>query len=214
MKRAALWYFDIISPYAYLQSKQLDSLGEQLDITPVPVLFAGLLNHWGQLGPAEIEPKRQFIFRQSAWRAAREGIPFTMPPTHPFNPLWGLRLIAALGNSSTAVHAVFDHIWADGRGLLLDADRQALAGKLDLSLEDANAATQDPAVKKALMNNTQQAAESGIFGVPSFKVDGQNFWGDDSADMLRDWLAGELDFDSAIMRQIDNTEASAKRPGH
>lgn len=214
MKRAALWYFDIISPYAYLQSKQLDSLSEQLDITPVPVLFAGLLNHWGQLGPAEIEPKRQFIFRQSAWRAARNGIPFTMPPTHPFNPLWGLRLIAALGNSTTAAHAVFDHIWADGRGLILDADRQALAGKLDLGLEDADAATQDPAVKKALINNTQQAAESGIFGVPSFKVGGQSFWGDDSADMLRDWLAGELDFDSPIMRQIDNTEASAKRPGH
>lgn len=210
--KEALWYFDIISPYAYLQSKQLDKLDQVLSITPVPVLFAGLLNHWGQLGPAEIEPKRQFIFRQCAWRAAREGIPFTMPPTHPFNPLWGLRLIIETGNSPAAIQSVFEHIWAKGRGLELEEDKGQLANALGLTLDQANAAVQQADVKQVLIDNTQQAVQSGIFGVPSFAVDGQNFWGADSSEMLSDWLAGDLDFGSEIMRQIDSTEASSNRP--
>lgn len=211
MKKSGTWYFDIISPYAYLQSKQLDALSSELDITPCPVLFAGLLNHWGQLGPAEIEPKRQFIFRQSAWRAEREGIPFTMPPTHPFNPLWGLRLIIAHGSSLHATQTVFDHIWANGFGFIEDEDREILAGKLGMTLKEANDLTQDPAVKQALISNTQKAVDAGVFGVPSLLVEQQIFWGDDSMAMLQDWLRGKLDFESEAMRKIDTTQASASR---
>lgn len=212
MKKAANWYFDIISPYAYLQAKQLAALGERLEIQAVPVLFAGLLNHWGQLGPAEIEPKRRFIFRQCAWRAERLGVPFTMPPAHPFNPLWGLRLVAAQGNSDAAVQAVFDHLWADGRGLLSAEDRAALAARVGLSLEQAEAAVADPAVKQTLIDNTRTANEQQVFGVPTFVVEGQLFWGDDATAMLVDWLDGALDLDTELTRRIDTIEATANRP--
>jgi len=211
MKTTATWYFDIISPYAYLQSKQLRSFSEQLNVSHVPVLFAGLLNHWGQLGPAEIEPKRQFIFRQAAWRAERLNITFRMPPSHPFNPLWALRLIAALGSTGQCTQTVFDHIWAEGHGLIEDADKSLLAEKLGMTLKQANEASQEPANKQAIINNTTQAAANGVFGVPSFVVDEQIFWGDDSHDMLQDWLSGKLDFDSELMRSIDTTKPSATR---
>ncbi len=211
MKKTATWYFDIISPFAYLQSKQITSLRDQLDIKPTPVLFAGLLNHWGQLGPAEIEPKRQFIFRQSAWRAQCAGIPFTLPPTHPFNPLWGLRLIIAHGSSFEAIDTVFDHVWANGFGLVEDEDREILAKKLGMTLKEADDITQDPAVKSHLVENTKSAVADRIFGVPSVLVDDQIFWGDDSQLMLQDWLKGDLDFESEIMRRIDTVQASSKR---
>lgn len=211
MARAGTWFFDIISPYAYLQSHQLAQLSSQLDLTLQPVLFAGLLNHWGQLGPAEIEPKRRFIFRQAAWRAERADIPFCMPPAHPFNPLWGLRLIAALDNTVEATHTVFEHIWAQGRGLISEQEQQLLAEKLGLSLQQAKDATQDPSVKQAIIDNTAQAAQMGVFGVPSIVVDGQVFWGDDSQEMLQDWLNGSLDLDSELMHSIDNCKPSATR---
>lgn len=211
MKKGGVWYFDVISPFAYLQSRRLEQLGETVDLRPVPVLFAGLLKHWGQLGPAEIAPKRQFIFRQVAWRAQRDGIPFCMPPNHPFNPLWGLRLIAAQGNSFAATHAVFQHIWADGRSLSTDEDREALAQRVGLTLAQADEATQQTAIKQAIIDNSDSAIAAGVYGVPTVKIDDQCFWGDDSLAMLEDWLSGDLDFESEIMRSIDSTRPSAVR---
>src|SRR5882724_11414975 len=93
----ATWYFDVISPYVYLQIADPQRLPPNLAITPKPVLFAGLLNHWGQKGPAEIAGKRLHTYRQCAWIAGSRGVPFRMPPAHPFNPLSALRLLCALG---------------------------------------------------------------------------------------------------------------------
>ena len=57
-RRTALWHFDFVSPYAYLQFRQLDRLPDDLEVLFRPVLFAGLLDHWKQLGPAEIPAKK------------------------------------------------------------------------------------------------------------------------------------------------------------
>ena len=83
----AKWYFDFISPFAYLQLARFSTLPGNLEITAVPVVFGGLLTHWGQLGPAEIPPKRRFVYRFFQWNADRLGVPFAMPPRHPYNPL-------------------------------------------------------------------------------------------------------------------------------
>ena len=85
--RAADWYFDFLSPFSYLQLVQFDRLPPDLEITYRPVLFAGLLGHWEHKGPAEIPAKRVHTYRWCHWYAARHGIPFRMPPAHPFNPL-------------------------------------------------------------------------------------------------------------------------------
>lgn len=69
--KPAQWYFDFISPYAYLQAQRLQKLREYCELEPRPVLLAALLSHWGQLGPAEIAPKRQFTYKQVRWLARR-----------------------------------------------------------------------------------------------------------------------------------------------
>ena len=94
--RTADWYFDFISPFAYLQWQAVRRLP---GIVPVcrPVLLAGLLSHHGHKGPAEIPSKRLFTYRHAQWRADRAGIPMTFPPAHPFNPLAALRLCIAAG---------------------------------------------------------------------------------------------------------------------
>ena len=75
------WYFDFVSPYSYICLHRLGEL--PLQVSYKPVLFAGLLKHWGQKGPAEIEPKRAWTFRQIAWHAHRLGIPIETPAQHP-----------------------------------------------------------------------------------------------------------------------------------
>ena len=92
----ARWYYDLISPFAYLHFHSLAPLRERLQIEPVPVLFAGMLKHWGTKGPAETAPKRLHTYQYCVWQASVQGIPFRMPPRHPFNPLAAQRLMVAL----------------------------------------------------------------------------------------------------------------------
>ena len=73
------WYFDFISPYAYLQSLRLPSIATRATIRPVPILFAAVLDHAGQKGPAEIPMKRAFTYRFVSWQAEQAGVPLRFP---------------------------------------------------------------------------------------------------------------------------------------
>ena len=123
------WYFDFISPFAYLQSEQLTLLGPAVRVRYRPVLFAGLLNAHGHKGPAEIPRKRVFSYRFLVWQARRMGIAFKMPPEHPFNPLPLLRLAIACDCAPVAVHRIFRFVWRDGRLPARDRDPRALRSR-------------------------------------------------------------------------------------
>jgi 2-hydroxychromene-2-carboxylate isomerase len=180
------WYFDFISPFAYLQSAKLEKLSRHATITPRPVLFAALLDHYGQLGPAEIAPKRTFTFRHALWLARRHGIPMKLPPSHPFNPLPSLRLAIALGNRVEVVQAIFDFIWREGRDISNPGEWTTLAYRLDAG--DTDALVADPAVKDALRRSGEEAISRGVFGVPTLAVGDQLFWGFDSTEFFLDYL--------------------------
>ncbi len=109
------WVFDVISPFSYLAFPRLTELPPHLELEYKPVLLAALLSHFGQLGPAEIPPKRRFTYRFALWRARRLGLPMRFPPAHPFNPLAALRLVIAAGCDRRATGAVLDAIFRDGR---------------------------------------------------------------------------------------------------
>lgn len=81
--RSVTWYFDFVSPFAYIGLHRLKELPPGLSIEYRPVLFAGLLNHWGQKGPAELQPKRRYTYRWSHWWARSLGIPLRYPAGSP-----------------------------------------------------------------------------------------------------------------------------------
>ena len=182
----ATWFFDFISPFAYLQLAQFSRLPADLEVTLVPVVFGGLLKHWGQLGPAEIPPKRRFVYRFFQWNAARLGVPFAMPPRHPYNPLPSLRLCVAAGSSAEHVRALFHVIY--GEGLQPDEPDGIEAMAKALNIADPETAMATPEVKETLRSNTAQAVADGVFGVPTFVVDDQIFWGGDATEMMLDYL--------------------------
>lgn len=187
------FYLDFISPYAYLAFKQLPEAlkGISYSVDYRPVLFAGMLNHHGQLGPAEIAPKRDWTYRQVMWLAHSMSIPMQMPASHPFNPLPFLRLALASNARVSglvnrfACKTIFCHIWQGG----LDAGNVDRYTALVSQLSPAHDA-QSEAVKNSLKNNTSKAVAQGVFGVPAFAVDDKIFWGLDALPMLRDYLLG------------------------
>jgi 2-hydroxychromene-2-carboxylate isomerase len=193
MKFIDFW-FDPISPYAYLAFERMPEVFEGLtySVTYRPVLFGALLKHWSHKRPAEIEPKRAWTYRQVLWIAHRHGIEMQMPAQHPFNPLALLRLLQACASPPTgtpnrhACRSVLHHVW-QGCGDANDAERLAalttqLAPRLDPSADE---------VKQALRDATAQAIEAGLFGVPTLVVDGLSFWGLDALEMVAAYLRGD-----------------------
>jgi 2-hydroxychromene-2-carboxylate isomerase len=206
--RSATWYFDSISPYAYLHLMRFGELPKDLSIVYKPVLFAGLLNHWGQKGPAEITPKRRWTYRSCQFWADSHGIAFRFPAAHPFNSLHCQRLILACGATPLAVRKVFEHVWTTGG----DPGNEMAFAQLARSLGVADLAQlAAPEVKDTLRRNTEEAAAAGVFGVPSFVMNGEIFWGNDSIEFFNAWLADPSLLHSAEMRRLDALPVSAAR---
>lgn len=202
-------YFDVISPFAYLHFHALGDLRQRLQIEYVPILFAGLLKHWGQKGPAEIAPKRKHTFRQVHWLARQHGIRFRVPPRHPFNPLGALRLLTALGASEAVVGQAFDFVFGEGRDPSEESELAALGARLGVT--DVTGAVSATEVKQKLTDNTREAVEQGVFGVPTMLYRGELFWGLDSLAMLRDFLDRPDLFETEEMRRADQLPQGATR---
>ena len=83
------FWFDPVSPYAYLAFERLPEAfaGLSYSVAYRPIVFGALLKAFAHKGPAEIEPKRAWTFRQVHWLGHRAGIPIDTPARHPFNPL-------------------------------------------------------------------------------------------------------------------------------
>ena len=197
------WYFDFVSPYSHICLHRLQEL--PVAVTMKPVLFAGLLNHWGQKGPAEIPAKRQWTYRWCTWWAGELGIPFRFPAAHPFNPLPYLRLALACGSRPEAIGRIFEVLWTTGADAG-DAVRYTQLCR-ELGVTDGELAE----AKEPLRRNTEEAAARGVFGVPSFVVDGEVFWGADALEFVKAFLADPTVVRNAEMRRIDALPIAAAR---
>jgi 2-hydroxychromene-2-carboxylate isomerase len=204
-----IWVYDVISPFAYLSFPRVAQLSREISVEPKPVLFAALLDHFGQLGPAEIAPKRRFTYRFALWRARQLGLPMRFPPAHPFNPLAALRLILAAGNDLRAAGIVLDAVFRDGRDVSAPEVIADLATQL--AVPDPQAALSDPAVKARLRENTEWASARGIFGVPTLVIGEEMFWGQDGLEMGLDYLAHPEAFADPMMRGADTLPMGVSR---
>lgn len=204
------WYFDFLSPFVHLQAEDFERRGWPLQLRCRPVLFAALLNHWGQLGPAEVPPKKRFIFRQCAWRAQQMGTSLRVPRLHPFRPLTLLRLCLALQATPQQVLEISRFVWRDGHVAEDEEAFQALLYRLGAPA-DIRQRIDGEDVKAQLRANGEAAVAAGVFGVPTLVADGELFWGADATDMCLSYLAGDPLFASAQMQTFDSIAVGAER---
>ena len=185
------FYLDFISPYAYLAFEELPQalMGLSYSVTYKPLLFAALLKHHGQLGPAEIPAKRDWTYRHVQWLAQTHRHTLDIPTTHPFNPLALLRLAMATDAKGLpnryVCETLFKHVWVGGADAADDSRLAAVTKQLAPRRDPS-----DEALKAQLRAHAQEAIAEGVFGVPSFVVDGKVFWGLDALPMLRAYLEG------------------------
>jgi 2-hydroxychromene-2-carboxylate isomerase len=200
----AIWYFDFISPFAWIGLHRLKEL-PGLEIDYRPVLFAGILNHWGQKGPAEMPTKRRYTYRWSHWWAHSLGVPLKYPAAHPFNPLHHLRLSIACGCRPDAIRKIFESVWTTGADAADPGRFASLLQELQVKKEDLEK-TKDP-----LRSNTEEAIKRGVFGVPTLEIDGELFWGADSMGYAKAFLADRSVIRNAEVARLDGLPVAAAR---
>jgi 2-hydroxychromene-2-carboxylate isomerase len=190
-KLPARFYYDIISPFAYLYIKQRKRLEEKLNITPVPILLGGLFRATENKGPGEITAKRPHTYQFCVWQAERLEIPFRFPDHHPFTTVAPQRLLVQENADWAMVEKAFDYVWLEGKDPNLSWPD--FCSYLGLSRDTPK--PDDAAVKSQLIANTEQAKIDGAFGVPALIVNQRCFWGVDTMDWVLDYLSRPGMFD-------------------
>jgi 2-hydroxychromene-2-carboxylate isomerase len=216
--RRLVFHFDFISPFAYLAWTQIHKLAarHEAELEPVPTLFAALLAEGKTRGPAEIPAKRRYFFRDAFRTAHLLGVPIAMPPSHPFNPLLGLRIASlplAREERAKVITALFDAIWAGGGGVETE-DR--MSSVLDAAgLDGPSLVARAPQAKETLRRATDEAIAHHVFGVPTMRViegaEEELFWGVDSFGHLERYLTGQDPLRGQDLEQLLERPASANR---
>jgi 2-hydroxychromene-2-carboxylate isomerase len=188
-------YWDFSSPFAYLGATQVDALARRTNarVTWRPLLLGGLFR---SIGTPDVpiatfsDAKKAYILKDLHRWAAYWGIPFRFPSRFPTNSLRALRVYFALPEDRRAAYrdAVFRACWAEDRDITDDAVLVSCIGD-DAIAREALAKANSDDVKAELRRATEHAAERGVFGVPTFVVGRELFWGQDRLDLVEEALS-------------------------
>lgn len=199
MTRTVVFHFDFISPYSYLASQLIDRDPRlrEVGVTDVPVVLGTILSRRGVMGPGEIPARRRQQLEDVMLLCQHYDLPFEGPPTHPFNSIYALRSTASIEDLDTRrafVRACFEAAWVEGKDLAEPAVVRDCGTRIGLALDPIERAS-DPALRKALKDNTARAYANGAWGVPTFIVDDLLFFGHDRLPLLTAYLEGKVEPD-------------------
>jgi len=198
------FYFDYLSPFSYFAWLKIKDIKE-FNIDYRPVALGPLLNHWGIKGPGEVEPKREFLLKQCLRYSVKNKLSFTTPKSHPFNSLYALRLSvssAAGPNQSDVIKALWKAGWQDRIDMGEPDELVKALNDSGLPGGELYEKSFSREAKQELKANIQSAINDGAWGVPSFVVDGELFWGNDAIADLLAFIKGEDPLDRAKLANL------------
>ena len=174
------------SPYTYLTVARIEDLARVSGVTVTwkPFLLYPILMDmgWKQEPFIQFPVKGRYMWRDLERRAKRHGLPYNRPSVFPPDPLLTARigcLAAQEGWCPAFTRATFSAHWVDGRIIGTPENLDAVLAGLGKDPEQIKARAQTDENKLRLRQQTSEAADLGIFGSPSFVVNGELFWGDD-----------------------------------
>lgn len=197
MGKSFEFLFDFGGPNSYLAHKVLPGICERTgaQATYVPILLGGLFKLTNNQAPmmryAETPAKQKYELLEFDRFVKAHAIPFKMNPRFPLNSLYVMRGATAaqrLGCLAPYVDAVMTAMWIDAADIgNVDVVRDILE-HAGLDSEALLALAEDPEVKAELTSNTEDAAKRGAFGVPTFFVGDEIYWGKERLGQLEEAL--------------------------
>lgn len=209
-------YFDVVSPYSYLALERCPGFADEHDVgwLPVPVVYGALLDATGLVGPVETDLKRRYTFRDVQRAATLQDVPLVGPPAHPFRSLEALRLTLTVQEPDRRLalaRRLARAAWGEGEDLT-DLDTLGkLAREVDVPTDALADRIRDPKIKTALRESTEEALGKGVFGVPTFRLEDELFWGHDRMSHLAARLDGRLDAPDPRLAEILERPRGADR---
>jgi 2-hydroxychromene-2-carboxylate isomerase len=187
------FYFDFLSPYSYVAWTWLRS--QSYEFSCIPVSIPSIIAHYETKGPAQIRPKRNYLFKDLLRYTKLHQIPFVTPKQLPFNSLYALRLAlfeVSGPDQNTIIDIIFRAGWEKGLDIGNEEVLKDLLSrhKFSLTPEELFFRMEAKESRLHLKNNISKALKKDIFGVPTFLVDEEIFWGNDSIKYLEMYLAG------------------------
>ncbi|WP_210396443.1 2-hydroxychromene-2-carboxylate isomerase [Motiliproteus sediminis] len=188
MHRTIEFYYDVLSPYAYLCFCRLPGLVKRSGAAMLlkPVSLPRLLEQSGNPPPLSVAAKADYLRRDTAELARYYGIPFEWPALHPQRTGRAMTVLSTLGEAERMElsRVLFEAMWIEGRDLGDPEVLETLVGS------ELLAAAETPQARELLQQGTLELIAKGGFGVPSLVVDDQLFFGNDRLFLVERALNG------------------------
>ena len=186
MTKSIDFYFDIISPYAYLAYKQLSSLEnlKKIKFNYKPILLGGLHKLAGITAPAFNEFKMKNMKNDCNLIASKKNIKFQWNDKFPINSLKIMRGYLSVNEEKKDIYleTFFNAYWQDNIDLENIDEIKNLLKKIDIDTNNFFNNLEDIKIKEKLKEITNSAFEKEVFGAPTFIVNNKLFWGQDRLD--------------------------------
>jgi 2-hydroxychromene-2-carboxylate isomerase len=188
------YFFDYVSPYAYLADSQIPALVARTGAELVyrPFFLGGVMQASKNSPPITVPNKGKYMLTDLQRWSRRYGVPINPNPHFPVNTLHAMRAaVAALGEPrfEDFHRAMFRAVWCEGKNL---GDEAVLRAQIDAAGLDGAALlarSKQQEVKDTLRRNSEEAVERGAFGAPTFFVGDEMFWGNDRLDFVEEALS-------------------------
>lgn len=194
MLKTVEFLFDFGSPASYLAYKRMPELlartGARADY--LPMLLGGVFKATGNASPATVPAKGRWMNADLERWAKRHGTEFSRNPHFPINTLHLMRGATGLIDDTRFMaycDLVFDAVWREPKNLGDPAALAPVLRRAGLEADDFRALVDRDDVKERLKSTTEAAVERGVFGAPTFFVDGEMFFGQDRMDFVEEALA-------------------------
>jgi 2-hydroxychromene-2-carboxylate isomerase len=198
MVKTVEFVFDFGSPNAYLAYKVLPEVlartGAEVKI--LPCLLGGIFKATGNSSPivayAGVPAKLQYQILEMRRFINRHGLTkYRMNPHFPVNTLLVMRGLTAVmieGDGAAYVEAILQGLWEDGLKMDDPAVVTEVLNAAGIDGARIMARTQEADVKQVLMANTEAAVARGVFGIPTFFVGEEMYFGKDRLGQVEDAL--------------------------
>ncbi len=184
MNKPLEFYFDFVSPYAYIAHKELKKIEKRnlIKIKFKPILLGGLHNLHGIKAPAFIPSKAKFMIRDCKMVSEKLKIKFKFNsyfPIQTVNLMRGVFIAQEDNFLNYYIDKIFDAIWGDGLNMNDQNIVEKVVKNMDINPKTFFLRTSTQDVKNSLRKKTGEAYEKGIFGAPTFLINNKIFWGQD-----------------------------------